>query len=634
VSAPLKLIRQKSAHRSNSKVEVADHLPVAAVLVNTPVSHLEGIYDYLVPAHLESFAQYGTTAVVPFSNSQVDGLIIARKKRSPQAKNLKMIIDITSPCGLISTQVMGHLELVRNRFGGSLWNLLKSAIPPRVLKEYKNFAGIKYQRRSHAYESPRLRGLIGRGDYGLLTSNLRLRWAINLPIGIASDDFITEIVKVRAQIGQVLLIVPDDKDLLMLKKELKRFFSESFLELGAHLGKSERYRNFLSATFSKPSVILCTRSGVFTSLEKNSTVMVLSDLDQSHYEQHSPGWNTRDVSLLRSNNTSLFFISASHSLEISRLVQMGWFEKKIYQNKHRIKILTSDKCQSYVPTIKKEITRGNVLVSVAEKGYANLFLCTRCRNTANCECGGKLQMQGAKSTPVCYLCKKQDSDWHCQYCGDPRPYVIAKGIDRNAEEIGRAVPLVPMLISSGSKQLTDIPNGRNLVLATVGSEPIGRYSGLILLDGERLYNRPSLRAEEFAKLKWFTSLCNVLPSGEVFVSLQNNNPVVQAMHNGDANSMAELELINRERAKLPPFYRVAVMLGSTFEISKFAENLRSTNGYQVTGPTKIDLTESKLIVRVKLDEGENLVDLLDDVSRIQGIRGRQIFKIRIDPYDL
>jgi hypothetical protein len=28
------------------------------------------------------------------------------------------------------------------------------------------------------------------------------------------------------------------------------------------------------------------------------------------------------------------------------------------------------------------------------------------------------------------------------------------------------------------------------------------------------------------------------------------------------------------------------------------------------------------------------VDLLDDVSKIQGVKGRQIFKIRVDPYDI
>ncbi len=634
MAAPLKLKRQITAQKLKSNSAVADQLPIAAVLVDTPVSHLEGIYDYLVPLHLESSAVYGTKVIVPFGKTQVDGLIVDRKNESEQLKNLKLITEVSSPSGLVSTQVMEHLELVRNRFGGSFWNLLKSALPARIAKEDKAIEQVKPSAISNSYESPILRDLIGRSDYGMLVGKQRLKWAVNLPIGVAFNEFINEIIKLRSRTGQVLVLVPDEKDLLALKKDLKGFFGKSFLELGTHLGKSDRYRNFLAARYGKPSLILSTRSGVFTDLEENSTVVVLSDLDQSHYEQHSPGWNTRDVSLLRSKDTSLIFISASHSLEIARLIEIGWLEKKNYRNKNRIQIVTGENGRSLISTVKKGIAQGNVLVTVAEKGYANLFLCARCRNTANCKCGGKLQIQGANSIPTCYLCSAQQRDWQCQYCGESKPYVISKGIDRNAEEIGRAVPKASILISSGSKQITELPNGKHIVLATAGSEPNATYMSLVLLDGERMFNRPSLRSEEFAKFQWFSSLCKVMPNGEVFVTLQNHHPVVQSMLKADSNSGASLELINREKAKLPPYYRVATIIGSNFEISKFSENLRANKDYEITGPVKFDTSQSKLIVRVKLEDGGNLVDLLDDVAKIQGLKGRQIFKIRVDPYDI
>ncbi len=634
MAAPLKLKRQITAQKVKINSAVADQFPVASVLVDTPVSHLEGIYDYLVPLNLQGSAVYGTRVVVPFGNTQVDGLIVGRKNESDQIKKLKLIIDVSSPSGLISTQMMEHLELVRNRFGGSFWNLLKSALPARVAKEDKTIENIKLSAISNTYESPQLRDLIGRSDYGMLVGKQRLKWAVNLPIGIKSNNFINEVIKMRARTGQVLVLVPDEKDLILLKKDLMGVFGKSFLELGSHLGKSDRYRNFLAARYGKPSLILSTRSGAFTALEANSTVIVLSDLDQSHYEQHSPGWNTRDVSLLRSKDTSLIFISASHSLEIARLVEIGWLEKKNYRNKNGIQIVTGENGRSFISTLKKGIAQGNVLVSVVEKGYANLFLCARCRNTANCKCGGKLQIQGANSIPTCYLCSTQHKGWKCHYCGESKPYVISKGIDRNAEEIGRAVPKASILISSGSKQIRELPNGKHVVLATSGSEPNATYTGLVLLDGERMFNRPSLRSEEFAKFQWFSSLCKVSANGEVFVTLQNHHPVVQSMLKADSNSGASLELISREKAKLPPYYRVATIIGSSTDISKFAENLRSNKDYEITGPVKFDPNQSKLIIRVTLEEGANLVDLLDDVSKIQGVKGRQIFKIRVDPYDI
>jgi hypothetical protein len=44
--------------------------------------------------------------------------------------------------------------------------------------------------------------------------------------------------------------------------------------------------------------------------------------------------------------------------------------------------------------------------------------------------------------------------------------------------------------------------------------------------------------------------------------------------------------------------------------------------------------ESKLLIRVESSGGSDLVDLLDDVVKIQGIKGNKIFRVRLDPYDL
>jgi len=81
VSAPLKLKRQRSSEvRSQSKkFLVAELKPVASVLVDTPVSHLEGIYDYLVPQELSSAAVVGTKVLIEFGKAKTEGLILARK---------------------------------------------------------------------------------------------------------------------------------------------------------------------------------------------------------------------------------------------------------------------------------------------------------------------------------------------------------------------------------------------------------------------------------------------------------------------------------------------------------------------------------------------------------------------------
>jgi hypothetical protein len=49
---------------------------------------------------------------------------------------------------------------------------------------------------------------------------------------------------------------------------------------------------------------------------------------------------------------------------------------------------------------------------------------------------------------------------------------------------------------------------------------------------------------------------------------------------------------------------------------------------------EINDLESKLLIRVESSGGSDLVDLLDDVVKIQGVKGKKIFKVRLDPYDL
>jgi primosomal protein N' len=93
-------------------------------------------------------------------------------------------------------------------------------------------------------------------------------------------------------------------------------------------------------------------------------------------------------------------------------------------------------------------------------------------------------------------------------------------------------------------------------------------------------------------------------------------------------------LRSRELAKLPPFYRIAVVSGEGAEISKFAGNLKANGKFEVTGPIDVEKGQKKIFIRVSLLHGQELVDLLDDVTKVQGVKGKMIFKIRFDPYDL
>ena len=129
MTAPLKLKRQSVKSKPGIDKEDLSKLKVASVLVDTPVSHLEGLYDYLIPSSLTSIATIGTKVIVEFGKKNTEGLIVGISDIDSSNREKKLIQSVSSPSGFISQQLIYHLEQVRNRFGGSFWNLLKQAVP-------------------------------------------------------------------------------------------------------------------------------------------------------------------------------------------------------------------------------------------------------------------------------------------------------------------------------------------------------------------------------------------------------------------------------------------------------------------------------------------------------------------------
>jgi primosomal protein N' (replication factor Y) len=319
-------------------------------------------------------------------------------------------------------------------------------------------------------------------------------------------------------------------------------------------------------------------------------------------------------------------------MEVNRLISIGWLEKLVLADNSKCNYHSMDSSSSFISVIKKGIKTGNVLVSVAEKGYANVFLCSKCKNLAKCDCGGKLRIAKQNAAPSCYLCTKVVDHWRCEDCGNTSPFVIAKGIDRSAEEIGKAVPGIKVMISNKDQVTSIDPDQNQIVISTRGCEPFLLYSAVVLLDCEQIYNQATLRAEEEAKHSWFDLLARVKDGGDLYISLANNHPATQQLLR--KQNFNEDDLRQREESHLPPFHRTVTIKGESHELSKFASNLRSECPFLLSGPIKIDDLKSYLIVRADTVSAPTLVQLLDDVVKVQGVKGRPIFDIRFDTYNL
>lgn len=628
--APLKLKRQKTPRQKSDFIDQREVSGVTAeVLVDTPVSHLEQIYTYAVPTVLINTAIVGSIVQIEYGRITTKGLIL-RIREGQESKKNKSILSVIGLPGLIDQENLPHFNKVRDRFGGTLWNLLNSHLPPIPAKYTLPIEVGRFD--SKQGRADKEIDFLKVADSIKITGRAPIKCAITPPIGIAKSQVLLEITKARFLLGTVLILVSDFQEFDYFKESLSAEFASALVCLDTREGREKRFESFLAANQNQRSVVLANRSGAFTRLPEGSTVIVVNDNDLSHYEQRAPGWNTRDVTLLRSEHTSLIFLNSYHSLEINRLISLGWMESFQSISKCRSTLHSSDSTSSYISLIKKGVKSGNVLVCVAEKGYANVFLCSKCKNLARCSCGGKLRIQKQNFSPSCYLCAKIVEQWRCQHCGNASPFVINRGIDRTAEEIGKAVNGVKIMISKKDQIASLDPSMNQVVISTRGSEPVALYATIVLLDCERIYNQATLRAEEEAKHQWFDLRTRVIDGGDLYISLANNHPATQQLLRGQ--SYNEEELRQREQSSLPPFFRTVLIRGESHELAKFAKNLKTEYSFLISSPIAIDELKSYLIVRAEIASAPVLVGLLDDVVKVQGVKGRSIFDIRFDTYNL
>lgn len=625
--APLKLNRQKVLAKRKSFSDNAEENPVAKVLVHTPVSFLEDIYDYRVPRELSDQVLPGSVVKVEFGKSITEGLVLERINQ--KVENIKPIEGIIGWPGMIKPQVIEHLRKVQHRFGGDLWSLIDSYLPD-IPKKFTSDVSIRSGVDNHLIEIDQ--NLYNISDLKKLQNEHGLRYSVTQPGGLPPFETLFQLIEMRSKLGQVLVLASDFREFDYLSKQMRSRFGSDLILYDSRYAKTERFNLFKEINLGTPKIILGNRSSAFTSLTKNSSVFVINDGDQSHYEIRTPGWNTRDASLLRSPDTSLFFYSAAPSYEIQRLIDHNWIKKLEINSKVNLNYSVTEGQDSYIPVIKKALLKGNVLISVASKGYANIFLCSKCRNLANCKCGGKLRILASGSSPSCYLCNEEQRNWRCNFCGDSKPYVISKGLDRRAEEIARAIPNADVLKFSVDHE-SKIESDRNQIfISSRGCEPMVNYAGLILLDGEQLFNQPTLRAEEALKHNWFDLLSRVIDGGYVYISLLNNHPLTQQLLlKKEDNSFA---ILLRKESRLPPFYRFCEVNGETSAISTFAENIRKDQKYIVSGPIPLKQEKAKLVIRVDVDHGSELVEVMQDVVKMQAIKGKPLFQYRFDKYEL
>lgn len=124
----------KPGQKAKGAQSPAPERPVARIVVDIPLAHLDRTFDYLVPEKLHETAVPGCRVRVRFAGQLVDGYLIERGETSDYGSKLAFLDRIISPEPVLPPSLHALCRAVADRYGGTLSDVLRLAIPPRHAK--------------------------------------------------------------------------------------------------------------------------------------------------------------------------------------------------------------------------------------------------------------------------------------------------------------------------------------------------------------------------------------------------------------------------------------------------------------------------------------------------------------------
>ena len=115
--------------------------PVAVVLVDVGLAHLDRPFEYAVPEALADTAVAGARVRVRFAGQDVDGFVLERRAEAEHEGRLAPLRRVVSPEPVLTPALLALGRAVAERYAGTLGDVLRLAIPPRHATAEKNLRG-------------------------------------------------------------------------------------------------------------------------------------------------------------------------------------------------------------------------------------------------------------------------------------------------------------------------------------------------------------------------------------------------------------------------------------------------------------------------------------------------------------
>jgi primosomal protein N' (replication factor Y) len=669
-----RLPRRARSGRPATREEPAAGDPVASVVVDTGLPHLDRPFEYLVPAAMAQTAVPGARVKVRFAGQDLDGFVVARSAVAEHEGRLTPLRRVVSAEAVLTPAVLEVCRAVARRYAGTLGDVLRLAVPPRHAAAERALAldppapdplpspsgpgpawsrypaGPAYLQRLADGQAPAASWL------ALPTPDPAADW----PAALAAAASAT-----LAGGRGSLLVVPDHRDVARVDAALLRALGPGrHVRLTADQGPQARYTAWLKVLRGHVSVVVGTRAAAFAPVRDLGLLAWWDDGDDLLEEPRAPYPHVREVLQVRARVEGAALLSAgfARTVAVQRLVDGGELRSiaaagPVRRAVPRVQVagegveLARDPAaaSAHLPSLAWRTARGAlesgpVLVQVPRRGYLPSLACQTCRTPARCgRCAGPLALARRDAEPSCRWCGRGVGVFSCRACGGHSLRSSVVGARRTAEELGRAFPGVAVHTSGAGAVLDRVAGAPSLVIATPGAEPVaeGGYAAVLLLDAWASLDRPTLNAGEESLRRWLGAAALCRPSssgGEVVLCGAPTHatlPGVEALVRWDPAWFAERELEDRRALALPPTSAMAAVVGERRAVDAALAQLALPDGVETLGPLPVAPDTVRVLLRAPVDRAGGLADALAALRAVRSARKEAAgLQIVVDPADL
>lgn len=418
---------------------------------------------------------------------------------------------------------------------------------------------------------------------------------------------------------------------------------------------AQRKKLWLQSAQGEAKIIIGARSALFLPFRNLGLIVVDEEHDGSYKQEEGVIYNARDMAVLRAavEKIPVILASATPSLETMHNV---WSKKynhiELPSRYHDVtlpdieivdlkrdkpekqKFLSPRVCQKLREVLAKS---EQSLLFLNRRGYAPLTICRACGHRLECpKCTAWLVEHRAQHKLSCHHCGFETRLPNtCPSCGEVDCLTACgPGVERIAEEVREFLPEARVLVLASD--ITDTPKKIENALNQIQNHEIDIIIGtqivakghhmpqlthVTVVDGDLGLGGEDLRSSErsFQLLHQVSGRAGrEKTKGEVIIQTFNpDHAVMKLLKNNDRNGFLKLESAARERAKMPPYGRLAgiIIAGLKEDLVRetayyMVKQIPNVDGIRVLGPAQAPMYRIRGKYRYRiLVQGDKKADL-------------------------